>query len=439
MNSARVEQLQNQYGQTTMELQQRNDELQRKIDDYTSGGGAISADKDKYENILNNGDDISDYTSDDLDNENMAKRSKYVPPRVKHIHDSSRQLAGLTAAKLNAPNRDDEFKNYEDDTHHGFDETEEEVVNLREKVKELNGTIDNYISTVNRQRQKEEELNKKVEYLQNINGTEEQVAELHNQLQLAKDENNELHQKLKMHELQMPFDEPSQQRSQSENEDSNSNFLFDQTERKDGMDQNGNFDSETARDNEIKLKAANVTIEKLNDRMGEIQDENTRLTKTKMELLDKTSQQIEDMRDELQNMCTQLRQKDAQIKQLIHINKEGYDPDQDEQKSNGDTNIRSSWSNPLGIGSSIKNGFSYMTFGRSKYSSPVHTLGDTKKSKIDLAISTSSEIERLRSIIKVLSTAQTNTQNGITTNNTPNNHNKRNGLMSYYPGGGGLN
>lgn len=251
-----------------------------------------------------------------------------------------------------------------------------------------------------------------------------------------------LYDDIEMHELHMQFDEPSgpiQQPSQSENEDSNSNFLFDQTERKD-MDPNAtemsnNVDLQSLRENEIKLKAARTRIETLENQMGVIQDENERLTKTKMDLLDKTSQQIEDMRDELQNMCTQLRQKEATIKQLIHINKEGYDPDLDEQKSNlGDTNIRSSWSNPLGIGSSIKNGINYITFGRSKYSTPVHTLGDTKKQKIDLAISTSQEIERLRSIIRVLSTAQSNTQNGII--NTPNTNQQRNGLMSYNNPGG---
>ena len=251
---------------------------------------------------------------------------------------------------------------------------------------------------------------------------------------------------IEMHELHMQFDEPTgppQQPSQSENEDSNSNFLFDQTERKEmdpAASEISNVDLQSLRENEIKLKAARRTIETLENQVDVIRDENERLTKTKMELLDKTSQQIEDMRDELQNMCTQLRQKEATIKQLIHINKEGYDPDLDEQKSSSD---RLSWSNPLGIGSSIKNGFSYITFGRSKYSTPVHTLGDTKKSKIDLAISTSQEIERLRSIIRVLSTAQS-TQNG--TNNTPhinginnNTNRQRNGLISYYPGGGGLN
>ena len=241
---------------------------------------------------------------------------------------------------------------------------------------------------------------------------------------------------IELHELHMQFDEPSQQPSESENEDSNSNFLFDSTERKD-MDQNAkkkknDIDLQRLQENEIKLRAAKTRIENLEYQMDVIRDENERLIKNKKELTDNASKQMEVMRNDLQNMCTQLQQKEATIKKLIHMNKEGYDPELDEQKSNGDTNVRSSsWS-------SIKNGWNYITFGRTKYSSSVDKILDqTKKAKIGLAISTSQEIERLRSIIRILSTSQTTktTQNG--TRNTLNRD--RNGLMSYYPGGGGLN
>merc|ERR1719464_98491 len=95
-------------------------------------------------------------------------------------------------------------------------------------------------------------------------------------------------------------------------------------------------------------------------------------------------------------MAQQLVHRERTIQRLIHINKEGYNPD-DDRKSDV-----SSWS---GIGNSVKNGF--LTFGRSKFSSSGHTLADTKKAKIDLVIHASKEIERLRGIIRTLSTKQT--------------------------------
>ena len=238
------------------------------------------------------------------------------------------------------------------------------------------------------------------------------------------------------------FDEPppSQQPSQSENEDSNSNFLFDDFAEKKDVEQDVNnqenqpqvIDAQTFKENEIRLKAAKSRIDNLEQQVETITDENQRLTKTKMELLDKTSKQMEEMRDEVQNMCNQLQQKEATIQKLMQFSIEGVAPGQitnqhdDEQKING-----------LGsIGNSIKNGLNYITFGRSKYSTPVHTIGDTKKSKIDLAVSTSQEIERLRSIIRVLSTARTtNGHNNHNNNNTPH----RNGLMSIFPGSSPLN
>jgi len=250
----------------------------------------------------------------------------------------------------------------------------------------------------------------------------EEFAELYSQLQAAKDENTELHNKLKMHSI---YDEPISSQ-QSENDDSGSNFVVEFVEQKDleqeigaadGNAGNADFvDIQTFKDNQIRLKAASLKINNLEKEIDDIKDENNRLTKTKMNLLDKTSQQIEEMRDELQNMCKQLQSKEQTIKQLIHINKEGYDPEKDDEQKSDTNNTRSSWSNP------IKNGIglNLMTWGRSIYSTPIHTINDTKKSKIDLAISTSTEIQRLRSIIKVLSTQQTT--NGLI---------KRNGL---YPG-----
>merc|ERR1711897_34394 len=114
---------------------------------------------------------------------------------------------------------------------------------------------------------------------------------------------------------------------------------------------------------------------------------------------------METMREGLQNMAQQLGDKQRKIKQLIHINKEGYNPEADDHKSDISNITRLSW-----MSNSVKNGL--WTFGRSKFSSPGYTLADTKKAKIDLVISASSEIERLRSIIRTLSTSSTPHKNG---------------------------
>ena len=215
------------------------------------------------------------------------------------------------------------------------------------------------------------------------------------------------------------YDEPLQRQSQSDYEDSNSIAFFDIAEHKEDQEdlfgdnqkhKNGEtVDYQLFKDNEIRLKAAKLEIDNLETKLEQVNEENHRLTRTKMELLNGTSQQIETMRDELQNMCQQLRQRDATIRKLALINKEGYDPDSEEKT---DSNARLSWSNPLGINNPLKNG-GLMTFGRSIFSSPVHTITETKKSKIDLVIASSQEIERLRDIIKVLSTQHNMTKNGI--------------------------
>eukprot|EP01083_Nonionella_stella_P032224 88216_1 len=159
------------------------------------------------------------------------------------------------------------------------------------------------------------------------------------------------------------------------------------------------------KENEIRLKVARSKMEGMEENISELTEENDRLTQSKQELVNQTSQQIENMRDELQNMCAQLQDKENMIRRLIHVNKEGYDPEHD-QKS--DTNARLSLTNPLGISNSIAG---LWTYGRSKFSSS-HTIKQTTKSKIDLAIATSSEIQRLREIIKALTTANGTTYGG---------------------------
>ena len=157
----------------------------------------------------------------------------------------------------------------------------------------------------------------------------------------------------------------------------------------------------SATDNKLRMKAAKATIDRLYSEIKEVKNENEYLVSNKADLLNKTSKQIEIMRDKLENMAQQLVDRERTIKELIHINKEGYNPD-DDQKS------EVSW---MGISNSVKNGL--LTFGRSKFSStPKKALADTKQAKIDLAISASLEIERLRSIIRTLSNQSTTTGGG---------------------------
>lgn len=89
------------------------------------------------------------------------------------------------------------------------------------------------------------------------------------------------------------------------------------------------------------------------------------------------------------------------IRHLVHRlerHKEGYVLDHEDEKT--DTHFV----NALGMGNVMKQ--ETVTFGRSMFSTPIHTLDDTKKSKIDLANATALEIGRLREIIRVLSAAQ---------------------------------
>eukprot|EP00483_Globobulimina_turgida_P006049 UN06059 len=182
---------------------------------------------------------------------------------------------------------------------------------LADKVKEQNSSIDHYISTVNlknrelRQSQQViQELKNKVHYLENLTEQEEQFAAIHDELQRARQEKMVLETKLKMY----LYDEPPQQPEQSETIDSNSNVIFDDfsIEQKERDDQ-VLIDAELFKDNQIRLKAANVIIDKLQKEIDGMTDENNRLATGKMELLNKTSQQMEVMRDELQNMFKQLQ------------------------------------------------------------------------------------------------------------------------------------
>jgi len=175
-------------------------------------------------------------------------------------------------------------------------------------------------------------------------------------------------------------------------------------------------------DNKLRLKAARTELDNLKKDMAEIKQQNGWLISDKAALLNKTSKQIEIMRDKMENMAQTLVERERTIKELIHINKEGYNPD-DDQKS------EVSW---MGISNSVKNGI--WTFGRSKFSStPKKNLMDTQQAKIDLAISASLEIERLRSIIKALSSkkssSDTKTGGGTKANKL------KNGLINgIYPG-----
>merc|ERR1719242_557534 len=103
--------------------------------------------------------------------------------------------------------------------------------------------------------------------------------------------------------------------------------------------------------------------------MERVRDENERLTMNKMSLLRETNLQMESMRDEMQNMAKQLMSKEQMVRHLVHRlerHKEGYVPDQEDEKS--DTRFVGA----LGINNILKPGL--ITFGRSMFSTPIHTL-----------------------------------------------------------------
>merc|ERR1711933_360822 len=101
--------------------------LTNRINEMIKNGNNMNQ-QNKYNNLLNNGDDIEDYSEDDLENDNMEKYDKYVPPSVKHIHENSTQVPNGMIDGNDA----------------------DKLYNLEKKVKEQDTTIDNYISTVNR-------------------------------------------------------------------------------------------------------------------------------------------------------------------------------------------------------------------------------------------------------------------------------------------------
>merc|ERR1711897_49316 len=81
--------LQQEYSKTTHELQQKNEALNAKFDELEQSLQIGQKSDRNYDDILNNGDRISDYSEDDLENENIERYGKYVPPPVKHIHANS--------------------------------------------------------------------------------------------------------------------------------------------------------------------------------------------------------------------------------------------------------------------------------------------------------------------------------------------------------------
>ena len=141
-----------------------------------------------------------------------------------------------------------------------------------------------------------------------------------------------------------------------------------------------------------RLEELGSALAGLQRQLEESQEENTRLSSSKMSLLRQFSSQMETMRDSVEHMRQQLQAKEQAIRQLVRLgrrSKEGYVADADEQKS--ETRLHTG----------------LLTFGRSKFSTPKHVLHDAKRAKIDLARSTCEEIERLRAIIKVLSSQGT--------------------------------
>jgi len=423
----RLEELEQKYIQTTMNLQQSNQALEGKIQDMLQQqqhGRDSNNQRDKpkdYNNLINNNVDIDEYSSDDLNNEQMGAYEKYVPPRVRHIHESSRQLPAMNGGGGKRKNKHDDDDEDEDEDEDPFasdddddvvaatDEHNIPVQRYKEKIKELDSTIDNYISILNRktaQLQETQRENDSLKQQLEQDPTQARMADLYNALQRANDQNAALQQKLKLYMI----DEASQQHlSPSDNNDSHSTALLFEP-----FAESHDVDARTQQENEARLQQAKQQVDDLEQELKQQRDE---MEREKMELINRTSTQIEMMRDELQTMCQHLQHKERTIHKLVHINREGYVPENDDfkynasetqqqqqqqQQPNSDSRSSSLWS------TAIRNGISSLTFARSKFSTPVHTLTETKQSKTDLAISSSREIDRLRSIIRTLSTKQTN-------------------------------
>jgi len=364
----KVKRLQDDYAQTTDALTTRNHQLAQKIERMlNSAGGDEQRRKlmEKSKSPFPANPDIEDYDTDDDDNENTARYGKYVPPSVKHILEASIADSGQ----------------------HGGNP------HLERKIKEQQHMIDNYIDMISRKeaemnqiRQSVKTLQEHNRYLENMDNNEEQYAKLFSEMERTKRENVELQNKLNFR------DNDNLDEKDIESPDER---LYPPPPPVD------------AALNAAKLKTYETHIENLRKEMATVRDENDRLMANKMTLLRETNLQMESMRDEMQSMAQLLVSKEQMVRHLVHRlerHKEGYVPDQEDEK----TDTRFSWSNALGMGGPIKRGM--VVFGRSKFSTPVHTLDETKRSKIDLAKTTALEIGRLREIIRVLSAQQT--QNG---------------------------
>ena len=128
--------LQAKYSQTTHELQQKNEALTEKYNELQKNSMQIGKKPARdYHNILNNGDHIDDYSEDDLDNDNIERYGKYVPPSVKHIHENSQALNGVKLEHIVNEEMEQRRQNDGGDGQY--------VIKLEEQ-------IDNYIKTVNR-------------------------------------------------------------------------------------------------------------------------------------------------------------------------------------------------------------------------------------------------------------------------------------------------
>ena len=137
-----MKQLQNEYAQTTEELTTRNHELTRQIEQLMHGDHLrVSQRADKSKSPFPANPDIGDYDTDDEENDNTARYTKYVPPTVKHIMEAS-----------NA-----------DNGHHGGHQ------HLEHKIREQQEAIDNYISIINRKDTEMTQIRQKVEKLEEHN------------------------------------------------------------------------------------------------------------------------------------------------------------------------------------------------------------------------------------------------------------------------------
>ncbi len=141
-------------------------------------------------------------------------------------------------------------------------------------------------------------------------------------------------------------------------------------------------------------------ISNLHRKVSGLEDTIDQLSKSKIRLVQATSREIELMRDQITDLTEKL---------IATGGNKVLERDEEEEKKEGEAGHDPN---------NASFGWGVLSYARSKFSTPnwKHKVNDTKKSKINLVNSTSTEIDRLRGIIRVL--ARQETPGNRTTKNT---------------------